>query len=1152
MTDGDSVENCNPDKGVPNLTLKLPKQASLISRDPKRIDDSAKKIPHACGGDEAPVIARRPRRGTVSIGQVSALSVPKKEEPNFSSSLRQTVSASNIIGSPTTEAERIEADNNNDIKKRLSMVRVKLLEGKDVIAGKSWKNADCSELRVRTGDGLEVADIDAAGWAFVTLVSRWDKPRLERKHSTRHFQLNAPLISVSAMNYDASAEKKPSSHGRHHHTHSTMRSSSVDRRSEVSRDSSFKSSEQQSDRNGLGDSTHRGDGTERGASSDRSHHHHRHRGDSIDRSNCGDSTDRSHRGMIGRNRCESFDLSSEPASERGDRSNRSSHSGSSDHHQHNHRDGTTHRSLGMRGWVNLNVICPAAVEKLRTAKPELKDGTILLAKNEGLKDCFPKIERSEVVQSAIDESSLTSARGQTVELLKKFLPNRPTTVELLERGVLLNQFSMMGAYESSKKLWQKNTSSQLADIVSRLPSMKSQVLASPLSKSESWANIRTALRNSRKPQSSHKVTMSSDRFREQAFQKAFRERMEQVAAEEKAAKLKEAASSPEGDPSVTNAEKKEEKEEEKKEDEDKKNEIDESKKEEENKEEDEEDDDDIDDIDDIEDSFTEEQLKKVVTIFNESAKKGIEEMKRIGLLNDSMKPREVAELFHKTELFPGLNASVVADYLGKDFNNEILREYIKQVHFKHFSFESALRFFLSWFVLPSEAQAIGRASEAFAQHFFDSCADTELFADADSVGILSSALLILNPDLHNKSVKSKMSMKQFIPWLRGTNGGHDFSKPLLEELYTHVADCEVKTITGSFQNVIRHGWLNQRLSSIRSIRRWYVLEGTILTSSLKPTEPVRHTFDMKDATLCVGDPRKLSFHLMIKEGEISQELRLRAENEFSFLAWVDALRFVISQIDWVSSVSPLSSMITSTSMLSLGQLNRDSKQDSDLLSSGSDSNSDLLKASSRTLRLSCEVSPTALNKVRDIDLVHFSTNIDKETVLHCYTLVDTMECLRSAASVTSVVVFGSSLLVVPNGTPFDSPEKKHSGKTVTQKLNPLSFTDESIVHAIPIPFAAGSSPQGSLFYVASDGSRNVAMVFRWDSESALPVARRLEWVPISECLDPETWGHLWDGVPSFIAKALRFWLSLPDNQNVKASNSSADLLQTTFSRKMTL
>jgi len=59
-------------------------------------------------------------------------------------------------------------------------------------------------------------------------------------------------------------------------------------------------------------------------------------------------------------------------------------------------------------------------------------------------------------------------------------------------------------------------------------------------------------------------------------------------------------------------------------------------------------------------------------------------------------------------------------------------------------------------VLPSEAQAIGRASEAFAQHFFDSCADPELFADADAVGILSSALLILNPDLHNKSVKNKM------------------------------------------------------------------------------------------------------------------------------------------------------------------------------------------------------------------------------------------------------------------------------------------------------------------------------------------------------------------------------------------------------------
>ena len=990
----------SPNSAVPLGQSGAPSKSGILT---------VNKVPKAADEASATPIVRRQRRGTISIGQVACHDFVKSTSPDpaagstagmipefVESTLKPSDSLTSLDG--FIEEPQVEFP----AKISLESVRVKLLDGDSVVAEKSWKSSDCSELRVRTGDHLEVSDLDAAGWAFVTLVHRFHRTRSKPKMA-----VVAPKITVVDADV-SSVAKKASEHTHKHHarSHSVM-------------------------------DDKRGD-HERSHASKRSPSRHQH----------------------------------------------------GEHH---------HRSVGMRGWVDLNIVCPSAVEKLQSMKPELKEGTVLLAENKALENCFAAPNRTEEVASSIDESSVVSSKSQTRTDLNSFLPKRSTTTELLKRGILMSDFGLMGAYESSKKLWQKNTSVQLAVIMKQSPAMKSRVLASPLTKSASSSHLKPPLRVTK-----HRSTLSTDHM---DLPLSVEARIESASDDDISEPNSPTSSSSSSSVVVVKPEEEKPKKKKKK----KKKEV----KAEEGE------------------QITKEQLERVVTLFNESAKKGIEEMKQIGLINDETKPSEIAALFHRTDMLPGLNASVVADYLGKDVNNNVLREYIKQVQFKHFSFESALRFFLSWFVLPSEAQAIGRASEAFAQHFFDSCADPDVFADADSVGILSSALLILNPDLHNSSVKTKMTMKQFIPWLRGTNGGHDFAKPLLEELYGHVADCEVKTTNASCQNVIRHGWLNQRLSSIRSIRRWYVLEGTILTSSLKPTEPTRHTFDMREATLVVSNPRKFSFHLMIKEGDLSQELRLRAENEYSFLAWIDALRFVISQIAWVSASSPLSSQIIDAPWATLGQLNQD-KGDPESLHASS-------------LRLP-HVGATSMNKKKEVDIVHFSTSISQETTLHCYTFIDTMDCLRSAVSVTSVVLLGDSLLVVPSGTAFDSSEKKSQGKTVTLKLNPTQFTEDEVVRSIPTPFAASSSPQGSLFYIASDGYRNVAMAFRWDTESALPVARRLEWIPVSQTLDPETWGHLWDGVPPFIGKALRFWLSLPENQVRESTNP----VQTSYARKMTM
>ena len=125
---------------------------------------------------------------------------------------------------------------------------------------------------------------------------------------------------------------------------------------------------------------------------------------------------------------------------------------------------------------------------------------------------------------------------------------------------------------------------------------------------------------------------------------------------------------------------------------------------------------------------------------------------------------------------------------------------------------------------------------------------------------------------------------------------------------------------------------------------------------------------------------------------------------------------------------------------------------------------------------------------------------------------------------------------------------------------------EQAVRAVPVPFAADPSPQGALFYAASDGDHNVAAVFRWEADSALAVARRLDWLPLAQCVDPARCGRVWDGCPAFVSKALRFWLTLPDPASARPGSTAGlphtgdgcdddellDPLHLSFARKMTL
>lgn len=84
-----------------------------------------------------------------------------------------------------------------------------------------------------------------------------------------------------------------------------------------------------------------------------------------------------------------------------------------------------------------------------------------------------------------------------------------------------------------------------------------------------------------------------------------------------------------------------------------------------------------------------------------------------------------------------------------------------QLHdFKNKTIIEALRDFLWSFRLPGEAQKIDRMTECFAQRFCE--CNPKVFVDAESCYLVSFAIIMLNTNLHNPSVKDKQTSDQFI------------------------------------------------------------------------------------------------------------------------------------------------------------------------------------------------------------------------------------------------------------------------------------------------------------------------------------------------------------------------------------------------------
>ncbi|ODV92837.1 hypothetical protein CANCADRAFT_147690 [Tortispora caseinolytica NRRL Y-17796] len=159
-----------------------------------------------------------------------------------------------------------------------------------------------------------------------------------------------------------------------------------------------------------------------------------------------------------------------------------------------------------------------------------------------------------------------------------------------------------------------------------------------------------------------------------------------------------------------------------------------------------------------------------------------------GLLPEDYTDSHLVSLLKST---PGLNKKKLGEFIAKPGNESILDAFVADFDFSGLRIDEALRWFLSSFRLPGEAQQIDRIVDSFAKHYYDSSQGDGKIANPDAAGVLSFAVVILNTDQHNPQIKNKMTKEQFKSNLRGMNNGENFEPEFLEEIYHTIKSDEI-------------------------------------------------------------------------------------------------------------------------------------------------------------------------------------------------------------------------------------------------------------------------------------------------------------------------------------------------------------------------
>lgn len=193
-----------------------------------------------------------------------------------------------------------------------------------------------------------------------------------------------------------------------------------------------------------------------------------------------------------------------------------------------------------------------------------------------------------------------------------------------------------------------------------------------------------------------------------------------------------------------------------------------------------------------------------LNLFNKKPEKGLDFLLDNMFLDSS--PRNVARFFITRK---GLSKQMIGEFLGNlqnPFNQEVLQYFCEEIDLSGLQVDLALRKFQCHFRMPGEAQKIERLMEAFADRYCECNPDqVKNFKSSDTVFLLAFAIIMLNTDLHNPSVKAerKMKLDDFVKNLRGIDDGGDIDRDILAGIYERVKGQEFKAGTDQVTQVMK-------------------------------------------------------------------------------------------------------------------------------------------------------------------------------------------------------------------------------------------------------------------------------------------------------------------------------------------------------------
>ena len=218
-----------------------------------------------------------------------------------------------------------------------------------------------------------------------------------------------------------------------------------------------------------------------------------------------------------------------------------------------------------------------------------------------------------------------------------------------------------------------------------------------------------------------------------------------------------------------------------------------------------------------------------------------------------------------------LSKNKIGEYLGRNDEHAVntLHAFLALLDFSELVFDEALRFFLSLFRLPGEAQQIDRIMQNFADRYTEAHPTT--FASADTAYILAFSLIMLNTDAHSDQIANKMTLEQFLNNNRGIGeNGSDLPDELLTQLYNSIQANEIIIEQREYIKSVREGWLGKQGGRVKTWKKRYViLSGNVLYYFKSPKDKDPAGFLPLENIEVRAHADKLTFELLPAAGHAS-------------------------------------------------------------------------------------------------------------------------------------------------------------------------------------------------------------------------------------------------------------------------------------------